>query len=129
VSQLLDSISIELTGKLGSQLSKLLYLPLSSSTVTRIALRHVLPAIKQPVILGVDDWAFRKGVNYGTVLIDMETSRPIDLLSSRDSANLKEWLKNIPQLKLSPEIGLGHILQQLMKSVRKRFKLLIGFTC
>ncbi len=100
VSQLLDSISIELTGKLGSQLSKLLYLPLSSSTVTRIALRHLLPAIKQPVVLGVDDWAFRKGVNYGTVLIDMEPFRPIDLLASRDSANLKEWLKKYPAIKI-----------------------------
>ncbi|MEI7422241.1 MAG: ISL3 family transposase [Prolixibacteraceae bacterium] len=100
VSQLLDSLSIELTGKLGSQLSKLLYLPVSCSTVTRIALSQVLPAIKQPVILGVDDWAFRKGVNYGTVLIDMESSRPIDLLSSRDSANLKEWLKRYPAIKI-----------------------------
>ena len=63
VSQLLDSLSIELTGKHGSQLTKLLYLPVSSSTITRIALSQVLPAIKQPVILGVDDWAFRKGVN------------------------------------------------------------------
>jgi len=100
VSQLLDSLSIELTGKHGSQLTKLLYLPVSSSTITRIALSQVLPAIKQPVILGVDDWAFRKGVNYGTVLIDMETSRPIDLLSSRDSANLKEWLKKYPAVKI-----------------------------
>ena len=99
-SQVLDSLSIELTGKLGSQLSKQLFLPVSSSTVTRIAFKQELPVIKQPVILGVDDWAFRKGVNYGTVLIDMETSRPIDLLSSRDSANLKEWLKKYPAIKI-----------------------------
>lgn len=100
VSQLLDSLSIELTGKHGSQLSKLLYLSVSCSTVTRIALKQELPVINQPAILGVDDWAFRKGVNYGTVLINMETSRPIDLLSSRDSANLKEWLKKYPAVKI-----------------------------
>ena len=100
VSQLLDSLSIELTGKLGSQLSKLLFLPVSCSTVTRIALRQVLPIIKQPVILGVDDWAFRKGVNYGTVLIDMETSRPIELLQSRDSSDLKQFLKQYPLVKI-----------------------------
>ena len=98
--QVLNSLSIELTGKLGSTLSKQLFLPVSSSTITRIAHKQQLPIIKQPVILGVDDWAFRKGVSYGTVLIDMETSRPIDLLSSRDSANLKEWLKKYPAIKI-----------------------------
>jgi len=100
VSQLLDTLSIELTGKLGSQLSKLLYLPVSCSTVTRIALKQELPVITQPVILGVDDWAFRKGVNYGTVLIDMETSRPIELLQSRDSSDLKQFLKQYPLVKI-----------------------------
>lgn len=51
-----------------------------------------MPEIKQPRVLGIDDWSHRKGVSYGTVLIDMETSRPIDLLSSRESADLKGWL-------------------------------------
>jgi transposase len=52
--------------------------------------------IKQPRVLGVDDWALRKGVNYGTVLIDMETSRPIELLPSRESSDLKDWLALYP---------------------------------
>jgi len=72
----------------------------SCSTVTRIALKQELPVITQPVILGVDDWAFRKGVNYGTVLIDMETSRPIELLQSRDSSDLKQFLKQYPLVKI-----------------------------
>lgn len=96
VSNLLDSWSIELTGKLGSLLSKQLLISVSISTITRIAHSQPLPVIKQPRVLGVDDWAFRKGVNYGTVLIDMETSRPIELLSSRESGDLKEWLAKYP---------------------------------
>jgi transposase len=96
LSSLLDSWSIELTGKLGYLLSKQLLITVSISTITRIAHRQSLPVIKQPKVLGVDDWAFRKGVNYGTVLIDMETSRPIELLSSRESADLKEWLTKYP---------------------------------
>lgn len=55
-----------------------------------------MPEIKQPRVLGIDDWAHFKGVSYGTVLIDMETSRPIDLLSSRESADLKGWLAKYP---------------------------------
>ncbi|TSA37307.1 MAG: ISL3 family transposase [Porphyromonadaceae bacterium] len=91
-----DSFSIELTGKLGSQLSKQIFLGVSISTITRIAHNQQLPVIKQPRVLGVDDWAFRKGVRFGTVLIDMETSRPIDLLLTRESADLKTWLTKYP---------------------------------
>jgi transposase len=99
-SQVLDSLSIELTGKLGSILSKQFSIPVSPSTVTRIALKQQLPEIKQPRVLGIDDWAHRKGVSYGTVLIDMETSRPIDLLSSRESADLKGWLAKYPDAQI-----------------------------
>ena len=49
-SQLFDSLSIELTGKLGSTLSKQLFLPVSTSTITRIAHKQQLPEIKQPVV-------------------------------------------------------------------------------
>jgi len=99
-SKILDLLSIELTGQLGSQLSKRLLLSVSPSTITRIAHRQQLPEIKQPKVLGVDDWAYRKGVNFGTILIDMETSRPIELLRSRESADLKEWLTKYPGVKI-----------------------------
>lgn len=99
-SSILDTLSIELTGKLGSLLSKQLLLPVSTSTVTRIAMKQKLPEVIQPIVLGVDDWAFRKGVNYGTILIDMETSRPIDLLASRERSDLMRWLKKYPNVKI-----------------------------
>ena len=56
--------------------------------------------ITQPRILGVDDWAYRKGVSYGTILIDMETFRPIDLLPSRDGQVLKNWLLDYNDVKI-----------------------------
>jgi transposase len=69
-----------------------MHLTVSSSTITRIAYSQQLPDINQPRVLGVDDWAYRKGVSYGTILIDMETSRPIELLPSRDGQALKNFL-------------------------------------
>jgi len=98
--KLLDTLAIELTGRLGSILSKQLNLYVSSSTMTRIAHNLPLPDIIRPKVLGVDDWAYRKGVSYGTVLIDMETSRPIDLLPSRDGQVLKDWLLNNNDVKI-----------------------------
>ena len=92
VSMILESFAIECTGKLGSIISKQLCIAVSCSTLTRIAHSQQLPKIKQPKVLGVDDWAYRKGVSYGTILIDMETSKPIDILPSRESKDLKKWL-------------------------------------
>jgi transposase len=81
-------------------MSKKLSISVSSSTITRIAHNQPLADIKQPKVLGVDDWAYRKGVSYGTILIDMETSRPIDLLPSRDGKTLKSWLLKYNDVKI-----------------------------
>ncbi|MEE9362256.1 MAG: ISL3 family transposase [Cellulophaga sp.] len=100
VSKILDSLSIESTGKLGSMLSKQLLISVSNSTITRMVHRQQLPPIIQPKVLGVDDSAYRKGISYGTILIDMETSKPIDILPSREGKELKKWLSKYPDVKI-----------------------------
>lgn len=100
MTRILESLAIELTGRLGSIMSKRLYITVSCSTITRIAHSQQLSEIKQPRVLGVDDWAYRKGVSYGTILIDMETSRPIDLLPSRNGQVLKNWLLKYNDVKI-----------------------------
>jgi transposase len=99
-ARILETFAIELTGMLGSIMSKQLQISVSSSTITRIAHDHQLPEITQPRVLGVDDWAYRKGVSYGTILIDMETSKPIELLPSRDGQVLKDWLLKYNDVKI-----------------------------
>ncbi len=100
VSKILDSLSIESTGKLGSMLSKQLLISVSSSTITRMVHRQQLPQVIQPNVLGVDDFAYRKGISYETILIDMETSKPIDILPSRQGKELKKWLSKYPNVKI-----------------------------
>ncbi len=99
-NRILETFAIELTGRLGSILAEQLHITVSSSTITRIAHGHQLVEINQPRVLGVDDWAYRKGVSYGTILIDMETSRPIELLPSRDGQVLKDWLMKYDDVKI-----------------------------
>jgi transposase len=100
VTRLLSDIAIEMSTGSGHVLSEKLQIKVSRSTLTRLAHQHPLPDINTLKIVGVDDWAFRKGVNYGTILVDLETSKPIDMLPTRDSKDLKAWLKDHPGIEI-----------------------------
>lgn len=53
----------------------------------------------------VDDFAFRKRYTYGTVMVDLETHRIIDIIDSRKTKQVEEWLKTFPNLKIISRDG------------------------
>ncbi len=59
-----------------------------------------MPSITAPKIIGVDDWAFKKGCKYGTVIVDLETHRVIDLLPDREAKTLSDWLLEYPSIEI-----------------------------
>lgn len=66
---------------------------LSSSTVLRDLHRMHPSAYKDVREVGVDDWAWRKGVTYGSIIIDYENGWPIDLLGDRDTDSFRQWME------------------------------------
>src|SRR3954447_25991925 len=68
----------------------------SRTTLLRAIMALPDPDWRVPKVLGVGDFATRRGQHYGTVLIDCETGQPLDLLSGRDGASLAGWVREHP---------------------------------
>ena len=66
---------------------------ISPSTILRDLHRISTPEYGNVEVVGVDDWAWRKGVTYGSILIDYTNGRPIDLLGDRETESFHGWLE------------------------------------
>ncbi|WP_327388002.1 transposase [Streptomyces sp. NBC_01207] len=73
-----------------------------------------MPA-RAPRILGIDEFAFRKGRTYGTVLVDVESSRPVDVLPDRETGTVAAWLREHP----GAEIICRDRLMAFTKAIRQ----------
>jgi transposase len=102
-SRMIDSqlqIALSAGGETGSKLSKLLGMPSSADTLLRRIQTAILPDHPEPEVIGVDDWSYRRGINFGTILCDLKTHKVLNLLPNRDSESLAQWLSNHTQLTI-----------------------------
>lgn len=93
-------IAFEVGGEPGSRLSMSLRVPTSPDTLLRFIRTAPEEIFPTPQFLGVDDWAIRKGQIYGTILVDLETHRAIDLLCERSADEFANWLKAHPGITI-----------------------------
>lgn len=105
-------LGLALGGRLGQSLAKHLLIPVSRDTLLRVVRRRATRqvTVERPRIIGVDDWAWKRGHCYGTIICDLEQHRIIDLLPDREAATLKQWLAGRPTITvIARDRGAGYI--------------------
>ncbi len=87
-------------GEAGARLSQQLAMKCSPTTLLRLIRQGPLPSSAHVRVIGVDEWAWRKGQRYGTILVDLEKHIPIDLLADATAESFAAWLQAHPAIEI-----------------------------
>ena len=93
---MVTAIGLAVAGRAGARLATRLGVAAGRDTLLRAVRAMTDPEIGEVSVLGIDDFAIRRGHVYGTLVLDMVTSKPIDLLADRTSVTVATWLKEHP---------------------------------
>src|SRR6266496_1493717 len=94
----LVALGLATSAEVSERLAPALGMLVSASTLLRRLREVACPSPLSVRILGVDDWSWKKGQTYGTILVDLELRKPIELLADRKEETLTAWLLTHPEI-------------------------------
>lgn len=100
LGRLLEAIGVVLSGRPGARLAELLPAPVSRTTMLRLLMALPGPVAGTPRVLGIDDFALKRGHVYGSILVNCETGEPVDVLEDRESDTAAAWLRDHPGVEI-----------------------------
>jgi len=141
LQQALRAVGYALGGEGGARLANLLGIAISPDTLLRQLRRQASASPLSLRVLGIDDFAFKRGQRYGTLLVDLERRQPVDLLPDRQAETVAAWLSHQPGIEIisrdragayaeGARLGAAQALQvadrwHLLKNIRETLERLL----
>ena len=91
-------LGVALGGRPAATLARRLMLPVSKDTLLRVVRRHAARDSSPLCVIGIDDWAWKRGQRYGSIICDLERRRVVDLLPDREPGTVEAWLSRHPEI-------------------------------
>lgn len=95
------ALALALGGEAGQRMAGKLHFAISADTLLRLIRQTPIESeAKFSRVIGIDDWAFKRNTAYGTLVVDLEQHRPIELLSDRTAETVAAWLRLHPEIQI-----------------------------
>ena len=93
-------MGLALGGRPAAAFAERLMMPVSNDTLLRVVRRRTEQPRDKLSVIGIDDFAFRRGQRYGTIVCDLERRRPVTLLPDRERETSRAWLAAHPWISI-----------------------------
>ena len=93
-------LGLQVGGETAARIAQRQGMPVSPATILRLVRRTQLPESATPSFLGVDEWSYRKRLDFKTILVDLSTRRPLELLPDASAMTFASWLQAHPGVEV-----------------------------
>ncbi|WP_323139496.1 ISL3 family transposase [Streptomyces sp. NBC_01549] len=113
LQHVVNAVAVALAGSAGARLLAVLHCALSWVTVLNCLMRIPVPSAAVPRVLGIDEFALRRGHRYATIIIDAATGARVDVLADRAKEPVATWLRKNAGFEVVCRDGAGSFAQAI----------------